>query len=212
MKRQKKYMVLLVLLLVAAGFVFIDARFSKKAAAVDLNRLPLALGHWQGKNYPVDERILRILETEYILDRQYLNRAGNQVYLSIVYYPDNKIGFHNPESCNTGEGSKIIKKDIFSLGGPNSTASLNGFRVNRLILERMKGNKVILYFFASGNYMTHDYFKFRLHMMKQQMAFKRPSGAQIQIHGTITTDLTQTVEVMGDFVQHLAPLLPEYLN
>jgi hypothetical protein len=138
-------------LLISAAFVFIDGRLSKKTGPVDLNRPTLALGDCQGKNCPVDERILRILETEYILDRQYFNRAGNQLYLSIVYSPNNKIGFHNPESCNTGEGSKIIQKDVLALGGPQSTVSLNGFKVNPLILERMKGNKVIYYFFASGN-------------------------------------------------------------
>ncbi len=211
MKRQKKYLVLLVLLLVAAGFVFIDGRFSKKAVAVDLNRLPLALGDWQGKNYPVDERILRILETEYILDRQYFNRAGNQVYLSIVYYPDNKIGFHNPESCNTGEGSKIIKKDVFSIKNGTGGDQPEDLKVNRLILNRMNGNKVIMYFFVSGNYMTHDYFKFRLHMMKQQMSFHRPSGAQVQIHSMVVPDLNPIVPPMEDFIRNFAPLFSKYL-
>jgi hypothetical protein len=57
--------------------------------------------------------------------------------------------------------------------------------------------------------MSHDYFKSRLHTIKQQLAFKRPSGAQIQIHGTISSDLSQTLVIMGDFVQHLVPLLPK---
>ena len=60
--------------------------------------------------------------------------------------------------------------------------------------------------------MTHDYLKFRLHMMKQQMSFRRPSGAQIQIHGTIVPDLKSTVSAMEDFVRNLAPLLPDYLS
>jgi hypothetical protein len=76
----------------------------------------------------------------------------------------------------------------------------------------MQGDKVILYFFVSGNYITHDYLKFRLHMMKQQMGFKRPSGAQVQIHSTIGPDLKTTVSVMEDFIRYLAPVLPDYLS
>jgi len=207
MKQAKKFMILFVALATAAGFVFIDSRLSRGVSTVNLNKLPLTLGSWEGKNFPVSERILQILETEYILDRDYVNKEGRHVYLSIVYYPDNKIGFHNPESCNTGEGSKIIKKDVLPIGKKESA----GLKVNRLILERTQGNKVILYFFVSGDYITHDYFNFRLHMMKQQMGFRRPSGAQVQVHSVIAPDLNTTVPIMEDFIRKLAPLLPDYL-
>jgi len=212
MKKTKYYLIVFILLLITSGFVFIDGRLSTSTSRVNLDRLPLTLGEWQGKSFPVEERILRILETEYILDRDYVNGEGRHVYLSIVYYPDNKIGFHNPESCNTGAGSKIIKKDVQSIKNGKTDGQSEDFKVNRLILQRMQGDKAILYFFVSGNYMTHDYKKFRLHMMKQQMGFRRPSGAQVQIHSTIFPDLKTTVSVMGDFIRNLAPLLPDYLS
>lgn len=212
MKKTKNYLILFILLVITAGFVFIDGSLSKSVQTINLEKLPLTLGGWQGKSFPVQERILQILETEYILDRDYVNGDGRHMFLSIVYYPDNKIGFHNPESCNTGAGSKIIQKDVLSIGNQKSNAKMDGFKANRLILERMQGDKVILYFFVSGNYITHDYLKFRLHMMKQQMGFKRPSGAQVQIHSTIGPDLKTTVSVMEDFIRYLAPLLPDYLS
>lgn len=207
MKQNRKYLILLFLLLIAGGFVLIDNRLSRGVRPVDLNKLPLAIGGWSGKTFPVSERILKILETEYILDRDYVNEQGRHIYLSIVYYPDNKIGFHNPESCNTGEGAKIAKKDVLPIGKNESA-----LKVNRLIMERTQGNKVILYFFVSGDYITHDYFKFRLHMMKQQMGFRRPSGAQVQIHAVIGQDLQTTISIMEDFIRNLAPHLPKYLS
>jgi EpsI family protein len=212
MKKTKNYLILFILLMITTGFVFMDGRLSKSVSKTNLEKLPLTLGQWQGKSFPVEERVLRILETEYILDRDYVNRDGRHVFLSIVYYPDNKIGFHNPESCNTGTGSKIVQKDVLPLGKQNPTAQLDGFKTNRLILQRMQGDKVILYFFMSGDYMTHDYLKFRLHMMKQQMSFRRPSGAQVQIHSVISTDVKTTISVMEDFIINLAPFLPDYLS
>jgi len=212
MKKTRNYLILFILLVITAGFVFVDGILSKSVEKIDLEKLPLAFGGWQGKSYPVRERILQILETEYILDRDYVNGDGRHLFLSIVYYPDNKIGFHNPESCNTGAGSKIIQRDVLSIGNQNSTTQLDGFKVNRLLLQRMQGDKVILYFFVSGDYMTHDYKKFRLHMMKQQMGFRRPSGAQIQIHSMIAPDLKTTLSVMEDFIRNLAPVLPDYLS
>jgi EpsI family protein len=210
--KTKNYLILVIFLAATAGFVFADARLSKRVRPIDLNKLPLTVGSWEGRSFPVAERILRILETEFILDRDYANKEGRHVFLSIVYYPDNKIGFHNPESCNTGAGSKITKKDMVSIGNQNPKGKLDGFKVNRLILERTQGNKVILYFFVSGDYITHDYFNFRLHMMKQQMGFRRPSGAQVQVHSVIASDLNTTIPVMEDFIRNLAPLLPDYLS
>jgi EpsI family protein len=212
MKKTKNYLIVLVLLLITAGFVFIDSRLSKGACTVNLDKLPLTLGGWHGKSFPVQERILQILETEYILDRDYVNGDGRHMFLSIVYYPDNKIGFHNPESCNTGAGSKIIQKDVLSIMDKKKDVQSENLKVNRLILQRMQGDKVILYFFVGGNYVTHDYKKFRLHMIKQQMGFRRPSGAQIQIHSNIVPDLKTTIAAMEDFIQNLAPRLPDYLS
>ncbi len=212
MKKIKNYLILFILLIITAGFVFIDGSLSKSARTINLEKLPLTLGGWQGKSYPVQERILQILETDYILDRDYVNGDGRHMFLSIVYYPDNKIGFHNPESCNTGAGLKIIKKDVLSVNSTKTNAQLEDFRVNRLVMGGSRGDKVILYFFVSGDYMTHDYLKFRLHMMKQQMAFRRPSGAQIQVHSNIVHDLKTTIAVMEDFVRSLAPRLPDYLS
>lgn len=212
MKEIKNYLIIFILLAITAGFVFIDGVFSRRVRKIDLEKLPLTLGEWQGKSYPVQERILQILNTEYILDRDYVNGDGRHMFLSIVYYPDNKIGFHNPESCNTGAGSKIIQKDILTIHDRGRHNRTEGFKVNRLILQRIHGDKVILYFFVSGDYMTHDYKKFRLRMIKKQMAFQRPSGAQIQIHSNIVIDLKTTLWAMEDFIQNLIPLLPDYLS
>ncbi len=202
---------MLAALLIASGFVFMDRRLSTGGPTVNLDRLPLVLGEWRGQRFAVEKRILQILETDYILDRDYVNPSGKHVHLSIVYYPDNRIGFHNPESCNTGVGSRVIQRDVQPIRSKQDLQS-EEFKVNRLILEQVNGSKMILYFFVSGEYMTHNYLKFRLHMMKQQMGFQRPSGAQVQIQCPITPHPEQTLSIMGDFIHQLTPVLAGYLG
>jgi EpsI family protein len=210
MKNRGKYAIIFLFLLLTSGFVFVDEHFSKGAPPSNLEKLPLMIGEWRGTNFPVEERIKHILETEYIMNRDYVNRDGRHVFLSVVYYPDNKIGFHNPESCNVGAGSHIVHKDVQSLMIERPDGGSEIFKVNRLILSGERGDKVILYFFVSGDYMTSDYFKFRLHMMKQQMGFRTPSGAQIQIHSTIESDSETTVRIIAEFLRLLKPILPQY--
>ena len=210
-KNVKRYLVVLIVFLITAALVFIDGRLSKNVPPVMLADFPLNIAEWRGIDHPVEERIQRILQTEHILSRHYRDREGDTVLLSLVYYPDNKIGFHNPESCNVGAGSHIVQKDVYSFP-LHGSSSKTPFSVNRLILDGSSGNKAIFYFFVSGDYITENYVQFRIHMMKQQMCFTRPSGAQIQIHRPISSDLESTMATMQGFTDDIIPYLLEYLR
>ncbi len=212
MKNTGKYAIVFLMLLLTSGFVFIDDHFSKGAPPANLEKLPLVIGEWRGRALAVDDRVKCILETDYIISRDYADQDGRHVLLSVVYYPDNKIGFHNPESCNVGAGSHIVQKDVQSLTLESPNIAPEEFRVNRLILDGDRGRKVIGYFFVSGDYMTCDYTKFRMHMMGQQMGFRTPSGAQIQIHSEVRSDIKTTEKIIADFLRVLKPILSQYAS
>lgn len=205
---KKKVLVVFLLLLVTSGFVYMDTRLSSGTVTLDPSRLPLALEGWRGTEFPVDARVKEILDTEYILSRDYMNRAGEHVSLSLVYYPDNKIGFHNPESCNTGVGMKVLGRSMAPLGiGRNRT-----IEVNKLLLGSSEPVKALYYFYVTGAAMTGNYPRFRWEMMRQQMAFRRPSGAQVQIHVRIPDGKDTTYPLMEDFARALIPALTRFFQ
>lgn len=210
METSKKILIISILLLVACGFVIADSRLSRGSHVVNVvENLPLSLGEWRGSVFPVDERIKDILDTDYIISRDYSNPAGRHVFLSIVYYPDNKIGFHNPESCNTGIGMKVLDNRLvpLALQGAGESRKLV---VNRLILGMNEPTKVIYYFFVTGTAMTGNYSEFRWEMLKQQMAFKRPSGAQVQFHVPVRDSVEATRPLAEAFAAALVPVLQGY--
>lgn len=210
METSKKILIVCILLLAACGFVFVDERLSRGSDVVNVvEKLPLSFGEWRGSAYPVDERIKEILETEYIVSRGYANPAGRHVFLSIVYYPDNKIGFHNPESCNTGVGMKVIDSRLVPIALPGAGRSRN-LVVNRLVLGMNEPKKVIYYFYVTGTAMTGKYSTFRWEMLKQQLAFRRPSGAQVQIHVPAMETVEATQSLAEDFTATLVPILQGY--
>jgi EpsI family protein len=210
MEPTKKLLILCALLLLTGGFVFVDERISSGLVAVNVvEKLPLSLGGWRGTAFPVEQRVKDILDTEFIISRDYMDQGGRHVFLSMVYYPDNKIGFHNPESCNTGVGMKVLDNRLVPLRLPVGSPDRD-LVVNRLVLGTEDPVKVIYYFYVTAAAMTGNYPKFRWEMLKQQLAFKRPSGAQVQIHLPVGGSVEETLPLTEEFAAALVPVLKGY--
>ena len=208
----KRYLTVFLLFLITSGFVFVDDRASRSAPQVQMAKVPAIVGEWQGRDIAVEERIRRILNTNHLLLRDYINREGKHIFLSIVYYAENKISFHRPESCNTGLGSYVVQKEVLALPFEKPRSNSEIFRVNRLIMGGAKGDKVILHFYVAGDYMTHDYLRFRLHMVKQRMAFQGQGSALIQLRSDSELGADSTTAIMANFLKELVPLLIDYIS
>lgn len=201
---------LLLLLLATSGFVFLDNHLANKPVTVKLEDFPFTVGEWRGTPYTVEDRVKDILETEYILSRDYSSPQGEHVYLSLVYYPDNKIGFHNPESCNTGVGMKVLDERIVPITVTLAGGKQEQIDLNRLVLGHSEPVRVIYYFYLSGDRMTGKYSTFRWEMLQQQMQFKRPSGAQVQLHVPVRGSVDATRDVVTRYMNSLAPALTSF--
>ncbi len=202
--------IILLLLFATSGFVFLDNHMASKPVTVKLEDFPLTLGSWRGTPYFVEDRVKNILDTEYILSRDYVNPQSEHVYLSLVYYPDNKIGFHNPESCNTGVGMKVLEERLIPITVSLREGKQEQIDLNMLVLGTDVPSKVIYYFYLTGDTMIGKYSTFRAEMMLQQMQFKRPSGAQVQIHIPVRGGVEATRSVVTDYITSLAPALRSF--
>jgi len=212
MKATRKYLTVLALLLISGGIVFLDGRVSQGSKEARILDLPLVIGTWRGVDYPVEERVKAILNTDYILNREYSGTAGGRVTLLAVHYPDSKIGFHRPEACNVGSGSQIITKSTASIQCGVKDVPGAYLDAQKLLLGGSRGERVIIYFFVSGDYITGSYLDFRLHMIKQQLRFKTPGGTMIQVHGTIEKSEDETLDIIEEFMKDFRPLLARYMS
>ncbi len=205
-----KAITILLLLLATSGFVMLDSHLANKPVAVNLEDFPFSVGDWRGTPYLVEDRVKEILDTEYILSRDYASPQGEHVYLSLVYYPDNKIGFHNPESCNTGVGMKVLEERIVPITVTPAGGKQEQIDLNMLVLGYTEPVRVIYYFYLSGDRMTGKYSNFRWEMLQQQMQFKRPSGAQVQLHVPARGNVDSTRDVVTRYMNSLAPALTSF--
>lgn len=174
---------------------------------VDISKIPLNIGEWQGKEIPIDKKISAILETSSILMREYSN-GKDSVDLAIVYYKDSRVALHLPESCYTGQGSHIVKRETEEI----STLGLKDFYANKLLLKGNKGNQVILYYFETGSMRTNSYLALRWQMILNKLNSKRTSGALVRF-STVTTEnsIANNLEILKKFIREIGSLLPNYL-
>lgn len=199
--------IIVLLFLVTSGFVMLDSRLANRPVTVNLEDFPFTVGDWRGTPYLVEDRVKDILDTDYILSRDYTSPQGEHVYLSLVYYPDNKIGFHNPESCNTGVGMRVIENRIVPVTVTSEGGKQEQIDLNMLVMGHAEPVRVIYYFYLSGDRMTGKYSAFRWEMLQQQLQFKRPSGAQVQLHVPVRGSVDATRDVVTRYMNSLAPAL-----
>ncbi|MCG2711696.1 MAG: EpsI family protein [Candidatus Omnitrophica bacterium] len=203
----KRYLTIVFLLVIVFCFILTHKHLYNFAKInVDINKIPLTIGSWQGKGISLSDDIFKILETEDVLVREYSNNS-ERVSLSIVYYEDSKLGFHRPEACFVGQGSTVLQRGIerVDVGGKS-------IETNKIIVGGNSGQKIILYFFQTGNFMTAGYPKFRWQLILNRLKAKKNGAAMIQISSPVIATPEKTLANVKQFAEKIMPLLPKYLQ
>ena len=72
--------------------------------AHDLNKVPLAVGDWQGVDVPeTNQEVMILLEPEQYIQRLYQNQAGQYIWLSMIGGRSSQP-FHAPDICYDADG------------------------------------------------------------------------------------------------------------
>lgn len=207
-KAKVRYIIIITLLAITAVFILVYRNTGNISAAdVDIFKIPHEIGEWKAETIPVEDKILDILETRSVLMREYTNDQGNVIQLTIVYYQGNRVELHLPERCSIGQGSFIVQRGRETV----ETAQGRDITANKLVVKSDKGNRVILYYFESGDFTTDRYYLLRFHMIMRKLKRKVNSGALVQFSSSIIRDPADTTDMLKKFIRKLGPMLPEYL-
>jgi len=212
-KLKSRYIILIAILLltsVIVNYLSYDTFNKAKAASLTIGKIPLKLGKWKGRDIPLDERVYDILETRAIINRSYVCN-GSSVFLSVVYYPETKVGFHGPEGCLGGKGIQISKSAQTII---ISQQDSNRIRIdlNQLIRQKNGSPELVYYFYKAGNFIGRSYIYMRFNLAINKFFEKEKSGALIRVSTPISDDNTQkAANVLTHFMEKLYPYLITYL-
>jgi EpsI family protein len=196
-----RYITLLIILTIfSIVIILIQYPFQKLKTDIDISRLPLEIGKWEGKDIVIDDKTRETLKTDSILFREYKN-GKTAVWLLIVYYQDSQVSLNLVECYSAGFGSHIIKRDKQEIGFP----------VNRLILEENNGSKVLIYYFETSKIRTTSYVNMNWKMISDKLRAKSNNGALIRFSMRTELDSKETSATLNNFILQASPLISKYL-
>ena len=93
------------------GFAWwLELRPRLRADTTALATLPLEIDGWRGRDIPLDNRIVKVLNAEFNLQREYVHATREIVWLYVGYYETERGGRpeHTLRGCYTGAGWAIF--------------------------------------------------------------------------------------------------------
>lgn len=182
------------MLVSTAAYRFLAARLEAPVnttpiSPAALERLPLQIGDWMGREVPLDEAIVRATDTDAHINRSYSRNNASQ-YISLYIASGVKardLMPHRPEVCYTGAGWTLIDKRSMEL--PLS----DGMELPCMALQFSRGTlntkKTVLlnYYIVDGQY-CRDVSSLRSKAWRGSGTVRYV--AQIQIAASATSNLT----------------------
>lgn len=200
-----RYLITIVFLLiisVAVNFLSYDPFYKAKDGLSAINGIPLNVKGWMGRNFPIENKIYEILETKSIIHRKYY-RNRNEVLLSVVYYPETKVDFHDPGSCLGGQGIEIHRslKQIKI----NEEIILD---LNQIIWRSGNDEQLVYYFYKAGNYLGRSYIWLRLNLARNKFSNSPKSGSLIRLSTNVLSgDYERAGAILSEAIRDLYPYI-----
>ncbi|RJP75097.1 MAG: EpsI family protein [Candidatus Abyssobacteria bacterium SURF_17] len=210
----KTRLAVVVVILGITAFLTISIRVMARAHpanAMPLNELPLVIGNYTGREIPVEQSAIEILETPNVIMREYTGPGGVDIVAAIVYYPQYRVYFHMPEGCMVGRGSVIVAEEKEAID--ISSGGTSSLTANKLVLKQRDRDEHVFYFFVSGDLMTPSYPAVRFHLMMEHLRGRSAGAALVRFSTHVNEDnRVQNVDVLKGFIREICPLLPVYLK
>lgn len=119
-----------------------------------LNRLPLQIGEWRGRDVPLDKAIIRETDSDALVNRQYTHANGLK---SVSYYVAAGVRArdlmpHRPEVCYTGSGWTRVEHHTAELSlGDSTRLPCKVFLFSHGVLSTQRV-VVLYYYIVDGQY------------------------------------------------------------
>lgn len=171
-----------------------------------LDRLPLEIGGWTGRDTPVDANIIEATDTDAHVSRQYVSNTGfGAVSLWIASgVRARDLMPHRPEVCYVGSGYTLVKREAPDLPlDDGGVLPCNAMQFSRGVLS---SNRVlVLYYYLVDGQYCRDVSEWRYKLPWTRIGYI----AQVQIVVGIAEGAPPEAAMRsaGDFAVRSAPLI-----
>jgi EpsI family protein len=182
-------------------------------ASVPLEQLfPARFGAWQlepaaaGLIRPAFEQARQFQMYDQVLERIYVNAAGQRIMLSVAYGRQQSVGLqmHRPEVCYKAGGFKVgdIQTGVLDIKGLS-------LPVTRLLASMEGRPEPITYWRLLGNEVVADEMQFKLRQLSLGAASAIPDGMLVRV-SSIDENSQAAYLVQAEFIRALADVLTPF--
>jgi len=205
----KRYAIIIFILLLIC---ILPILFSPKNTidSRSITKFKIKIDGWYLKNeFKLNKHILAILKPQYYLIRDYINKHGKKVTLTLVYHKNNRWGAHNPIVCYKSQGWKIDEAvKVIKIGTAENT-----LYVNRFIVDKAGTKKIVYYYwFSSKGKITTSRMKQMFDMILNGLLYGYTESGFIEFSTNLDADNDkQSIDSLNTFTIAFTAILKEYL-
>ena len=185
------------------------------ATGADFSRMPQTVGDWAGTDFTFGAAVLDVLKADKTFFRRYVNSRGEEVWLFIGYWANQKYGAqpHSPLHCLPGSGWNIVANELVPLtAASNGNGAAGPQKVNFATIANGNVTESMLYWYQtrSGVLAKETSVKFDL---ARNSLFRKPTDAAfVRITSPHSEGGSEmSLKLLQDFWSEIAPNLHDAL-
>ena len=178
----------------------------------NLDKLPHTIDGMQGVDVPLEESVVKELDTDIYLYRNYMSKDGRIINVYIGYYGTQKGGrsAHNPEGCYPGAGWSILQEGEADIaiehGGVKNDVVLNTIQV-----KKGDEKQLVYYWYQTQKSMViRNGVQQNMNRFMNRLLYNRDDGAFIRISEDMGNNYFGSKKDIENFIKLLFPLLNKY--
>jgi EpsI family protein len=210
---RKRIIILSGCFLVVAVLLHVQPRSERPGKIAKLNVSMNSIPGWEtGQTLPLDPRVVKELELDDYLMRDYRN-PGGAVDLYIGYYfSSKKVGAaHDPLVCFPGQGWALSMRDTGKL--PLNPRPGESITFSRMVAERHAHRELIVYWFQSYDETNADTFSQKISLFWKKLTQNREDNAFVRVTATLgERTVEEGMDVISKFIDAFYPVFLKYVR
>ena len=185
------------------------------ATGADFSRIPATVGDWSGTDFTFGADVLDVLKADKTFFRRYVNSSGEEVWLFIGYWQNQKYGAqpHSPLHCLPGSGWNIVANELVPLtAASNSNGAVPAEMVNFATIVNGKLTESMLYWYQTRSGVLAKETSVKFDLAKNSLMRNPTDAACVRITSPAFEGAGETsLQLLRDFWSEIAPNLHDAL-
>lgn len=174
-----------------------------------LGQLPLNMGGWQGRNDPLEDRIVSVLGVSDYVNRAYTDPRGQRIDLYVGYYKSQRTGetIHSPKNCLPGSGWEPVRAGRLTI----PMAAAPAIVVNEYLVEKGPAQYLVLYWYQAHGRVIASEYSGKAWLVFDAITRNRTDEALVRVLTSTRNGEGQARAQVVEFVQALYPRLNNFI-